>query len=557
MLRSKAVTGVAAAEQRSLLYGAGITEADLAKPFVAVVNSWNEANPGALHLREVAAEVKRGVREAGGVPFEVPTMGLCDGIALANPRYITPSRDLIANEVEVIIEANQFDAMVMVGVCDKIVPAYLMAAGRLDVPALLVTGGYMAVGEHDGRPCTFLEAGKTVGRHRQGEITAGEMEQILKAACAPGGACSMMGTANTMACIAEALGMSLPGNATVPADGPRLLEMAREAGRQILSLLETGITPRKIITDSSMRNTIRCVMAIGGSTNVLVHIPAIAEETELALDCLAEFDAASQDVPLVIGLAPNGPHYMPAFDQAGGLEALLAELARAGKIDPDVMTCTGRTAAENWREVSVKDEEIIRPVSRPFKEQGGLAVLRGNIAPDGSIVKQSAVADGMKAFTGTARVFWGEAAAQEALEDGRIDHGDVVFILGMGPRGGPGLITVYTFTSMLAGRGMTDSVALITDGRFSGATEGACIGHVSPEAAAKGPLAAVRDGDTVSYDIPKRTIHLHVDDEEIRRRVEQMEVHAPKVGRGRYLAQYAELVQSLGKGAVLGKRESR
>jgi dihydroxy-acid dehydratase len=330
--------------------------------------------------------------------------------------------------------------------------------------------------------------------------------------------------------------------------------MAFKAGEQIISLLEKGITPRKIITNDSMRNTIRAVMAIGGSTNVLVHIPAIAQEAELNLDCLVEFDAASQQIPLMIGLAPNGPHYMPQFEKAGGLKALLADLARNHKINADVTTCTGATAAENWRDETVLDTEIIRPLDRPFKEQGGLAVLRGNIAPDGAIVKQSAVDEQMKKFTGPAKVYWGEEAAQEALRNGNITPGDVVFILGIGPRGGPGLITVYTFTSMLAGRGLTDSVALITDGRFSGATEGACIGHVSPEAAMKGPLAAVQDGDMVSYDIPNRTIHLQVEDEEIKKRLDAMELPEPKVKRGRYLAQYAQLVQTLASGAVLGER---
>jgi dihydroxy-acid dehydratase len=553
MFRSKDVCSVAAAEREALLYGAGIKEADQKKPFIAVLNSWNEANPGVLHFDKMVKAVKKGIKKAGGVPFEVPTMGLCDGIALANPKYITPSRDLITNEVETIIEANRFDAMVMLAACDKIIPAYLMAAGRLNIPSILVTGGYMAVGKYKGKKYTFLEAGKSVGRFERGEISEQEKNGILKHSCSPGGACSMMGTANTMACIAEALGMSLPGNSTVPADGRKIAKIAYKAGLRIMDLLQTDITPRKIITNESMRNTIRTVMAIGGSSNVLVHIPAIAYESELCLDCYEEFDLASNEIPMLVGVAPNGPFYMPDFDKAGGLNALMNELAKNNKIEADVLTCTGTTASKNWEGFGILDNTVIHPVSNPYQKTSALAVLRGNIAPEGAIVKQSAVSENMKKFSGKAKVFWGEERAQASLTDGKIIPGDIVFILGMGPKGGPGMITVYTFTSKLAGLGLTDSVALVTDGRFSGATEGACIGHVSPEAALRGPLLAVQDGDEVSYDIEKRTIHLHVDDAEIQRRCLQNEITLNATNRNSYLSQYAEVVRSLGKGATLGR----
>ncbi len=554
MLRSKSVRGVASAERRSLLYASGVSSDDQKKPFVAIVNSWNEANPGVLHFPSLVEKVKEGIREGGGVPFEMPTIGLCDGIALANPQYITPSRDLIVNEVEVIIEANKFDAMVMLATCDKIIPAYLMAAGRLNIPAIIVTGGYMKVGEHNGKPCTFLEAGKSVGLYENGKISADEKEEILKGACFAGGACSMMGTANTMACIAEALGMSLPGNATTPADGDFLLDYGKKAGLQIMKLMEKEILPRDIITNVSMRNTIRVVMAVGGSSNVLIHIPAIATENELTIECLEEFDLASQDVPLLIGVAPNGPWYMPDFDRAGGLKALQKHLADQGKIDPQVMTCTGETAAENWIGVEVTDPNIIKSVDDPFQPGGGLAVLKGNIAPEGIIVKQSAVHPSMRERSGIARVFWNEDSAIDALENKTITPGDIVFILGMGPKGGPGIKTVYNFTSYLAGMGLLESVALVTDGRFSGATEGACFGHASPEAAAGGTLAAVQDGDRVSYSITNRTITLEVDEKIIIERLKKIVIPETSVKKGSYLAQYKVLVQSLGKGAVLGER---
>jgi len=366
----------------------------------------------------------------------------------------------------------------------------------------------------------------------------------------------MIGTANTMSCIVESLGMSLPGNATVPAEGNRILEYGYQAGVKIVQLLKDGVTSRKIITNESMRNTIRMVMAIGGSSNVLVHIPAIATESELDIDCLEEFDQAGSKVPLLVGLAPNiGGYLMPDFDRAGGLPALFNQLTHDKLIDSNVLTCTGKTASENWSGAEVKDVSVIRPLSKPFQTTGGLAVLRGNIAPDGCVVKQTAVAPEMLVFEGRAKVFWGEEAAQNALESGQIKSGDIVFILGMGPKGGPGLITVYTFSSKLAGMGLSRSVALVTDGRFSGATEGASIGHVSPEAAIGGPLAAVKNGDLVSYDIPNRKIHLHVSTDEITERLKNVEFPEVAVKRGSYLALYANNVQSLAKGAVLGKRE--
>ena len=555
MYRSKQVTGVAAAERRSLLHGAGVNAGDFKRPFIAVVNSWNEMSPGSLNLREVCRAVKEGVRQAGGIPFEVPTMGLCDGVALANPKYITPSRDLIANVVEVIIEANQFDAMVLVGNCDKIIPGYLMAAARLDLPAIMVTGGYMRVNEYNGAACTFLEAGKAVGRHEKGEITQDELESILEIACPAPGACGMMGTANSMNCIAEALGMSLPGNATTPAYGKGIFELGRRAGEQIMALLENNITARQIITERGMQNAIRVVMAIGGSTNVLVHLPAIATEAGLEMDCLEAFDQASREVPLLAGIAPNGPNYMPDFDRAGGLVSLMAQMANDGLLDGDATTCTGAYARENWSGARVIDAGVIRPLDDPWQAGGALAVLRGNIVPDGCIVKVSAVDPQMRKFEGMAKVFWGEGAAQEALDGGRIAAGDFVIIQGMGPKGGPGLITVYTFTSKLAGLGLTDSVALLTDGRFSGATEGACFGHASPEAAIGGPLAAVQTGDVISYDISTRKIHLHIDQELLAKRLDRLQLPPIEAKPGSYLSLYANNVQSLAQGAVLGQRK--
>ncbi|MCL5074602.1 MAG: dihydroxy-acid dehydratase [Chloroflexi bacterium] len=554
MLRSKHCRGLAAAERRALLFGSGLSADELKRPFVAVINSWNEANPGHLHLREVARAVKEGIRQAGGVPFEVYTMGLCDGLALANPKYILPSRDLITAEVEVIVEANQFDAMVLLSTCDKIVPAHLMATARINIPALLVTGGYMALGEHRGMPCTFLEVGKAVGKRQSGGLTQEELDDILRVACAPGGACAFMGTANTMGCVTEALGMSLPGNATMPAIGPRLLDLARRAGEQIMTLLAEGIAPREIITPESIENAIKVSMAIGGSTNCVVHLPAIAVEAGLDIDCLALFDRCSREVPLLCGIAPNGPYYMPNLDQAGGLQAVMKELASGDKLNPNVLTVSGASAGQHWAAATVLDRAVIRSLDAPLQKEGGLAILRGNIAPEGAIVKQSAVCPEMYVFSGPAKVYWSEGDASTALQAGAIRPGDVVLILNQGPRGGPGLVTVFAFTGQLVGMGLGRSVALITDGRFSGATEGACIGHVSPEAAVGGPIAAVRDGDIISIDIPARQLNVALDDAEIEARLATLTPQPGTVVPGSYLSIYAQMVQSLGKGAVLGKR---
>lgn len=546
-MRSKPEMGIPWAERRALLKGLGLSNEEMERPFVAVVNSWSEFNPGHSHLNEVAQKVKEGVREAGGVPFEVETLGLCDGLALINKRYILPSRDLIANEVEVWVQANMFDAMVMICTCDKIVPGYLMAAARINIPTVIVTGGYMEPGYHDGKQITFVEAGKSIGSYLEGLIDRQTMEEIVEGSCSPRGACTLMGTANTMCMVSEALGMSLPGNGTVSAASSELLRIARSAGQQVMKLYEQQVVPRDIITAAAVENAVKMVMAIGGSSNALVHIPAIAAEAGLELDCLELFDKASHSTPLLCEVVPNGPHTMWHLDKAGGSRAVTAELLPL--LDGAAMTVTGKTVAENMQGALTRDESVIHSLAEPAASEGGIAVLKGNLAQDGAVVKQSAVPQGLMRFTGRAKAYSSEAEALAALRSGGIEAGDAIFILYQGAKGAPGLATVYGFTSELAGTSLGKKVALITDGRFSGATEGLSIGHVTPEAALGGTIAAVKDGDRVEIDVTARRLELMVSDEEIAERLKSWVSPTPQLTG--FLGQYQKLVTSLKEGARL------
>lgn len=540
------------AERLALLRGLGKSDDDLKKPQVAIIDSWSEINPGHVHLRDLAMEAEKGVRDAGGEPYHFTTLGLCDGITLLGIEYMLPSRELIVNEVEVNIEAYQFDAMVLLATCDKIVPAFLMAAARLNIPAIVITGGYMKSGSYKGKTITFVDVGRTVGAVNAGRLTMDDCLGIIDNACPAPGACPMMGTANSMCIIAEALGMSLPGNSTLLSTSEELKELAYKAGIQVMDLWRRGITPRDIITEKSVQNAIMVCMAVGGSSNSLIHIPAIATSAELDMDCIEYFDIASHNIPLLLGVAPNGPHVMADFERAGGLRALMGALG--DKINGDALTVTCASMDEVVRGCSILDKSVIHSQDDYISREGALAVLRGNLAPEGAIVKQSAVPECMMRFSGPARIFESNTAAVNALAEGIIVAGDVVVIRMYGARGGPGVITTFPFTSALAGSPLRDKVALITDGRFSGATEGACIGYVSPEAALRGPLLALRDGDVVEYDIEKRTLNVRLSEQELRSRLDSAELHVDY--RKGWLGIYQKTVGSLAKGAVMSGRES-
>ena len=547
-VRTDVPFGVAWAERYALLRGTGKTDTEIRKPQVAIISAWSDINNGHMHLKELAQDVERGVREAGGTPYHLPTLGLCDGIAFFGSQYILPSRDLIVNEVETQVEGYKMDAMVLLASCDKIVPAYVMAAARLNLPAVIVTGGYMVAGEIKGKKISFVDVGRSVGRTQSGEMSMEECMDILNCACPGPGACPMMGTANTMCIVAEALGMTMPGNSTTCARDPAMHNIAYNAGKAVMELWSKGIRARDIVNRNSIENAIMACMAMGGSTNSLIHIPAMATEAGLEdFDCIGFFDKASYTVPLLMGIEPNGPYLMDDFDRAGGLQALLKEIET--KLHTDVLTVTGETLAQRIGGSEIRDYDVIHRLDNPLSTEGALAVLRGNLAMDGAIVKQSAVPQNLMKFRGPAIVFEDVDDAIMGLRAGEIKEGNVVVIRMQGAKGGPGVVTTFPFTSELAGTSLYDKVALVTDGRFSGATEGASIGYVSPEAALMGPLLIVRDGDMISYDIDKRSICLELSDDEIKSRLEKADPHIDY--RKGWLGIYQRTVGSVTKGGVL------
>lgn len=532
----------------ALLRGIGKTDAEIRRPQVAIISAWSDINNGHSHLNDLAKDVEKGIIEAGGTPYHLPTIGLCDGLAFYGSQYILPSRDLIANEVETQVEGYKMDAMVLMASCDKIVPAYVMAAARLNIPAVIVTGGYMVSGNYNGKKISFVDVGRAVGQVQSGSMTMNECMEILDCACPGPGACPMMGTANTMCIIAEALGMTMPGNSTICARDPKIHDMAYRAGKTVMELWDKGITARNIITQDSIENAIMACMAMGGSTNSLIHVPAMATEAGLDdFDCIGFFDKASYAVPLLMGVEPNGPHLMEDFERAGGLAALFKTIE--SKIHADALTVTGQTLGQRIQDAKVLDETVIHPLSDPISTEGALAVLRGNIAVDGAIVKQSAVPACLMKFRGPVVVFEDVDDAIAGLREGKIRAGNVVVIRMQGAKGGPGVVTTFPFTSELAGTPLYDKVALVTDGRFSGATEGASIGYVSPEAALMGPLLIVEQGDIISYDIDKRTIQLELSDEEIQRRLDKAELNINYYPG--WLGIYQKAVGSITKGGVL------
>lgn len=551
MRSDKAKRGLERAPHRSLFYATGLTPEELERPLIGVVNAYNDIVPGHVHLDRVAEAVKAGVRMGGGTPLAFNTIGVCDGIAMGHPgmRYSLPSRELIADSVEVMAMGHPFDGLVFVPNCDKIVPGMLMAAARLDIPALFVSGGPMMAGRYRGEDVDVKTIFEAVGQVQAGQMSRESLEALELAACPGCGSCAGLFTANTMNCLTEALGMGLPGNGTIPAVTGARLRLAKRAGRQVMTLVERGIRPREILTEAAFENAIAVDMAIGGSTNTVLHLPAVAHAAGVSLP-LSTFDAVSARTPYLVKLSPSGPHHMQDLDEAGGIPAVMAELYRGGRLHGDLLTATGATVAENVKDVTVGADAVIRPFEEPHSASGGIAVLWGNLASDGAVVKAGAVSSKMMAHRGPARVFESEESAMEAILGGGIEPGDVLVIRYEGPRGGPGMREMLMPTSALAGMGLDQDVALITDGRFSGATRGASICHVSPEAAAGGVIALVEEGDEIELDIPHKRLELRVSEEELDRRRARWTPPAPRVSGG-YLARYAAMVSSASEGAVL------
>lgn len=542
--------GVEKAPHRSLFYALGFTKEELDRPLIGVVNAKSEIIPGHKHLGIIADAVKAGIRMAGGTPIEVPAIGVCDGISMNHEgmKYSLASRELIADSVETLAMAHGFDGLVLIPNCDKIVPGMLMAAARLDIPAIVMSGGPMLAGHLGDKALDLSSLFEAVGAIKAGTIDERELEELEQYACPGCGSCSGMYTANSMNCLSEAIGMALPGNGTIPAVYAERERLAKYAGMKIMELVERNITPSVIMTMEAFENALAVDMALGCSTNSALHLPAIAHELgmDLNLDIINEI---SSRVPNLCHLSPAGHHHIEDLYAAGGVSAVMKELTKKGLLHTDAMTVSG-TLGDVIARAEVKDYDVIRPIDNPYSATGGIKVLRGNIAPDGAVVKQSAVAPEMLVHTGPARVFDSEDEAIAAIYDKKIQKGDVIIIRYEGPKGGPGMREMLSPTSAVAGMGLDKDVALITDGRFSGATRGASIGHVSPEAAEGGPIAAIREGDIIDIDIPNGKINARLSDDEIKGRLSEWHAPEPRIKKG-YLARYAKLVTSGDKGAVL------
>jgi len=557
-LRSDAVKkGFERAPHRSLFKAMGFTDEEIAKPLIGVANSANEIVPGHVHLDKIAEAVKAGIRIAGGTPIEFSTIGVCDGIAMGHEgmKYSLASRELIADSVEIMAKAHAFDAMVLIPNCDKIIPGMLMAAARVNVPTIVISGGPMMAGRYKGRDISLTQMFEGVGELVAGKITEADLIEMEEAACPGCGSCAGMFTANSMNCLTEALGMGLPGNGTIPAVTGARLRLAKLAGMQIMKLLEMGIKPRDIMTEQAFANALAVDMALGCSTNTVLHVPAIAHEAGVKIN-LEDLNEMSAKVPHLVTLSPaiaepeTGIRYhIQDLDEAGGVPAVMASLLRRGLIDGNAITVTGKTVAENTKNARISRPEVIRD-DKPYHETGGLAILFGNLAPGGAVVKQTAVEPEAWQFRGPARVFDCEEDAVEALKAKKINKGEVIVIRYEGPRGGPGMREMLVATATVSGMGWGKDVALITDGRFSGATRGAAIGHVSPEAAEGGTIGLLKDGDIIRLDIPNKKIEVEISDEEIARRRAEWKMPEPKVKSG-YLVRYAKMVKSAGTGAVL------
>ena len=539
------------APNRSLFYALGYTPEELDRPLIGVVSAYSEIVPGHMGLDKLADAVKDGVRMAGGTPILIPSIGVCDGIAMGHVgmKYSLASRELICDSVETMYMAHQLDGLVLVPNCDKIVPGMVMAAVRMDIPAVVCSGGPMLAGRYGGEEVSLSKMFEAVGAYKAGLITDDQLEDCTCNCCPGCGSCSGMYTANSMNCLCEAIGIALPGNGTIPAVYAKRLQLGKHAGMAVMDLVRRGVTARQIINERSIRNALTCDMALGCSTNTVLHLLAIAQEAGCPID-LALFNEISAKTPNLCHLAPAGPTHMPDLFEAGGIPAVQAELAKAGLLDLDVPTVTGKTLGENIAGAKNRNPNAIRPIENPYSATGGLQILWGNIAPDGCVVKRSAVAPEMQCHSGPARVFDSEDTAIAAIYAGEIHPGDVVVIRYEGPKGGPGMREMLNPTSALAGMKLDTTVALITDGRFSGASRGAAIGHVSPEAASGGPIGLVHEGDTIEIDIPNARIHLAVSDDELAARKAAYVQPEPNIRSG-WLARYARLVTSANLGAVL------
>ena len=551
-MRSDAVKkGMQTAPQRSLFNALGITEEELEKPLIGIVSSYNEIVPGHMNIDKIVDAVKMGVAMAGGTPIVFPAIAVCDGIAMGHTgmKYSLVTRDLICDSTECMALAHQFDALVMVPNCDKNVPGLLMAAARLNIPTIFVSGGPMLAGHVQGNKTSLSSMFEAVGAHAAGKMTEEQVNDYVCNACPTCGSCSGMYTANSMNCLTEAIGMGLQGNGTIPAVYSQRIKLAKHAGMKIMELLEKNIRPRDILTEQAFMNALTVDMALGCSTNTMLHLPAIAHEAgvELNLDIANHISAKT---PNLCHLAPAGHTYIEELNEAGGVYAVMNELSKKGLLNTELITATGKTVGENIKDCVNRNPEVIRPIDNPYSETGGIAVLRGNIAPDSGVVKRSAVVPEMMVHEGPARVFECEEDAIAAIKGGKIVAGDVVVIRYEGPKGGPGMREMLNPTSAIAGMGLGSSVALITDGRFSGASRGASIGHISPEAAVGGPIALVEEGDIIAIDIPANAINVKVSDEVLAERRAKWQPREPKVKSG-YLARYASMVTSADKGAIL------
>ncbi|MFH1288306.1 MAG: dihydroxy-acid dehydratase [bacterium] len=543
--------GIDRLPHRSLFKAMGYSDSEIQGPLIAVANSANEIIPGHIHLRQIADAVKAGIRMAGGTPVEFGVIGVCDGIAMNHDgmKYSLPSREIIADSIEIMCSAHPFDGLVLVGNCDKIIPGMLMAAGRLNIPAIYISGGPMLAGNYKGKCLDLISTFEAVGKVRLNQMAKKELLAWEDAACPGPGSCAGLFTANSMNCLSEALGMALPGNGTIPAVDSRRIRLAKQAGRKILELIKKNITPEKIMTPKAFENAMVVDMAFGGSSNTTLHLPAIAKEVGIDL-LLNEFNKISRKTPHLCSMSPGGKYHLEDLDRAGGIPALMKELARKKLLNLEEITVNGIKVKENIKDAEIIDCDVIRPLNNPYHKTGGLAVLFGNIAPDGSVVKEAAVSKEMLKFTGRARIFESEEFAVKAIFGKKIKRGDCIIIRNEGPKGGPGMREMLTPTSAVMGMGLGESVALLTDGRFSGGTRGACIGHISPESAAGGPLAIVKEGDIIEIDIPNRKLNVRLTNEEIKNRFKNW---SPKksVSTNSYLNRYKKMVTSGSNGAVL------
>jgi dihydroxy-acid dehydratase len=549
-VRSKKIKqGLERVPHRALLYATGIPKSEMKKPFIGVATSFTDIIPGHIGMKDLERYIEKGVHTGGGYPFFFGVPGICDGIAMGHSgmHYSLPSRELIADMVETIAEAHKLDGLVLLTNCDKITPGMLMAAGRLDIPSIVVTGGPMLSGHLHGKRLSLVnDTFEAIGKFKKGLIKQDELEDLEMCACPGAGSCQGMYTANTMACVTEALGMSIPYCATALAVSSEKRRIAFESGRRIVELIQKNITPRKIMNRKAFENAIRVDMALGGSTNTVLHIPAIAHDAGVDLP-LEVFDKLSKSTPHIADMLPGGKHYLEDLHFAGGIPAVLKRLK--GKIQ-NTDTVSGKKVLDIAEAADISNVEVIRPLKKAHHKEGGIAILKGNLAPDGSVVKQSAVSAKMMTFEGTAKVYNSEESAMKAILNGSIKPGHVVVVRYEGPKGGPGMREMLSPTATIAGMGLSDSVALITDGRFSGGTRGPCIGHISPEAMEGGPMAIIKDGDRIKIDIPKRRLDLLISDKEIKERLSKWKAPKPKITKG-YLARYAKVVTSAGTGAVV------